>query len=72
MIFIINRGELLSSEIGWGFEGLQHGDTIVSFIIINAGMRVCGHAELTPSESLREAGVIPFANMMELKSISIA
>ncbi len=36
---------------------------------VRAGMRVYGHAALTPVESLREAGAIPFANMMELKNI---
>ena len=34
-----------------------------------AGMRVYGHAAFTPSESLREAGAIPFANMMELQKM---
>lgn len=36
---------------------------------VSAGMKVYGHAAFTPSESLREAGAIPFANMMELKTI---
>lgn len=36
---------------------------------VRAGMRVYGHAALTPGESLREAGAIPFANMIELKDI---
>ena len=35
---------------------------------VRAGMKVYGHAAFTPSESLRKAGAIPFANMMELKS----
>lgn len=36
---------------------------------VRAGMRVYGHAAITPSETLREAGAIPFANMLELKSL---
>jgi beta-phosphoglucomutase-like phosphatase (HAD superfamily) len=36
---------------------------------VRAGMKVYGYATFTPSESLRAAGAIPFANMMELKSI---
>jgi len=36
---------------------------------VRAGMKVYGHAAITPTESLRAAGAIPFANMMELKSI---
>jgi len=36
---------------------------------VRAGMKVYGHAACTPDESLREAGAIPFANMLELKSI---
>jgi hypothetical protein len=39
------------------------------FASMLAEMKVYGHAAFTPSESLREAGAIPFANMMELKSI---
>ncbi len=35
---------------------------------IRAGMKVYGHAAITPSEILREAGAIPFANMNELKN----
>lgn len=35
---------------------------------VRAGMKVYGHAACTPSESLRKAGAIPFANMMELKT----
>ena len=36
---------------------------------IRARMMVYGHAAFTPSESLRDAGAIPFTNMMELKNI---
>jgi beta-phosphoglucomutase-like phosphatase (HAD superfamily) len=36
---------------------------------VRAEMRVYGHAALTPAASLRDAGAIPFANMMELKTI---
>lgn len=36
---------------------------------VSAGMRVYGHAAITPAESLRNAGAIPFANMVELKNI---
>ena len=36
---------------------------------VRAGMKVYGHAAFTSSASLREAGAIPFANMMELKNI---
>lgn len=36
---------------------------------VRAGMKVYGHATITPSASLRAAGAIPFANMLELKSI---
>jgi HAD superfamily hydrolase (TIGR01509 family) len=36
---------------------------------VRAGMKVYGHAAFTPSESLRQAGAIPFANMLELKSL---
>jgi phosphoglycolate phosphatase len=36
---------------------------------VRAGMKVYGHAAFTPSESLRAAGAIPFANMMELKTL---
>ena len=36
---------------------------------VRAGMKVYGHAAFTPSESLREAGAIPFDNMMELKTL---
>lgn len=34
---------------------------------VRAGMKVFGHAAFTPSESLEEAGAMPFANMMELQ-----
>jgi HAD superfamily hydrolase (TIGR01509 family) len=36
---------------------------------VRAGMKVYGHAAFTSSKSLRDAGAIPFSNMMELKSI---
>lgn len=36
---------------------------------VRAGMRVYGHAAFTPAETLQAAGAIPFANMMELKSM---
>ena len=36
---------------------------------VRAGMKVYGHAAVTPSEALREAGAIPFANMLELKTL---
>ena len=36
---------------------------------IRAGMQVYGHAAFTSSESLRQAGAIPFANMLELQTI---
>ena len=36
---------------------------------VHAGMRVYGHAAFTPSESLREAGAIPFNDMQELQTI---
>lgn len=36
---------------------------------VRAGMKVYGHAALTPIEALREAGAIPFMNMMDLKEI---
>jgi HAD superfamily hydrolase (TIGR01509 family) len=38
---------------------------------VRAGMRVYGHAAFTPVEDLRKAGAIPFANMMELKSMLV-
>lgn len=37
-----------------------------------AGMKVYGHAALTSSDALRAAGAIPFANMLELKSILVS
>jgi len=36
---------------------------------VRAGMKVYGYAALTPGESLQKAGAIPFANMMELKTL---
>jgi HAD superfamily hydrolase (TIGR01509 family) len=36
---------------------------------VRAGMKVYGHAALTPVESLRNAGAIPFENMRELQTI---
>lgn len=36
---------------------------------VRAGMKVYGHAAVTPSAALREAGAIPFANMLELKTL---
>ena len=36
---------------------------------VRAGMKVYGHAAVTPAESLRKAGAIPFDNMMELQII---
>jgi phosphoglycolate phosphatase len=36
---------------------------------VRAGMKVYGHAAVTPTESLREAGAIPFGNMLELQTI---
>ena len=36
---------------------------------VRAGMKVYGHATFNSAESLREAGAIPFANMLELKTI---
>ena len=36
---------------------------------VRAGIKVYGHAAFTPGKSLREAGAIPFSNMMELKSM---
>jgi phosphoglycolate phosphatase len=34
-----------------------------------AGMKVYGHAAITPANSLRDAGAIPFGNMLELQTI---
>lgn len=39
---------------------------------VRAGMKVYGHAAFTPGEILREAGAIPFTNMMELKHMFFA
>ena len=36
---------------------------------VRAGMRVYGHAAITPVDVLREAGAIPFKDMLELKRI---
>ena len=36
---------------------------------VRAGMKVYGHAALTSTESLRNAGAIPFENMLELQTI---
>jgi phosphoglycolate phosphatase len=36
---------------------------------VRAGMKVYGHAALTPVEFLRNAGAIPFENMQELQTI---
>ena len=36
---------------------------------VRAGMKVYGHAAVTSSAALREAGAIPFANMLELKTL---
>ena len=36
---------------------------------VSAGVRVYGHAAFTPGNVLREAGAIPFANMMELQNL---
>jgi HAD superfamily hydrolase (TIGR01509 family) len=36
---------------------------------VSAGMKVYGHAAFTPSDSLRNAGAIPFENMLELQTI---
>jgi len=36
---------------------------------VRAGMRVYGHAALTPAAKLQEAGAIPFENMLELKEM---
>lgn len=36
---------------------------------VRAGMKVYGHATFNSAESLRAAGAIPFANMLELKAI---
>ncbi|MCE9647733.1 MAG: HAD family hydrolase [Chloroflexi bacterium] len=36
---------------------------------VRAGMKVYGHAALTPAWSLQETGAIPFVNMFELKKI---
>lgn len=36
---------------------------------VRAGMKVYGHAALTPTKSLQDAGAIPFGNMMELQTI---
>ncbi len=36
---------------------------------VRAGMRVYGHAAITPVDVLREAGAIPFKDMLELKQI---
>lgn len=36
MIRVINKVELLSSDIGWEFDGSQHGEVNVSFLIIAA------------------------------------
>jgi phosphoglycolate phosphatase len=36
---------------------------------VRAGMRVYGYAAFTPAKTLQAAGAIPFANMMELKSM---
>ncbi len=34
-----------------------------------AGMKVYGHAAITPAKSLQDAGATPFADMMELKAL---
>ena len=39
---------------------------------VRAGMRVYGHAALTPASKLKDAGAIPFSNMHELKEMLIA
>ena len=36
MIRVINKVELLSSDIGWEFDGSEHGGVNVSFLIIAA------------------------------------
>ena len=36
---------------------------------IRAGMKVYGHAAITPMDALRKAGAVPFSDMMELKKI---
>lgn len=36
---------------------------------VRAGIKVYGHAACTDADTLKEAGAIPFANMMELKAI---
>ncbi len=36
---------------------------------VRAGMKVYGHAAFTPKKSLKEAGAIPFDDMIELKAI---
>ncbi len=36
---------------------------------VRAGMKVYGHAAFLPSESLQQAGAIPFANMLKLKDM---
>jgi HAD superfamily hydrolase (TIGR01509 family) len=36
---------------------------------VRAGMKVYGHAAFTPAESLREAGAIPFEDMLELQMV---
>jgi HAD superfamily hydrolase (TIGR01509 family) len=36
---------------------------------VRAGMRVYGYAAFTPAKTLQATGAIPFANMMELKSM---
>ena len=36
MTFVINKVELPSSEIGCEFEGLQYGETNVSFLLVDA------------------------------------
>ncbi len=36
---------------------------------VRAGMKVYGHAAITPMDALRKAGATPFSDMMELKKI---
>jgi len=52
MTFVINKVELPSSEIGWEFEGLQYGDTNVSFLLIDASPGSGPHLHSHPYEEI--------------------
>lgn len=45
-------------------------DSVLGVIAaVRAGMKVYGHAAITPAKSLRDAGAIPFGSMQELQTI---